>query len=130
MIWAPGLVQGGDRVADNDLVADEAHIAKQLVVVRLAVRQTLLFVVLVAEEGLLALGAHKVLHMPLLAQRSDHSLLDWSSAGATDGDAHFVVAAQAVQLALDLASAGRQLDAARLAVEVIRVVGLALKLER
>lgn len=41
MIWAPGLVQGGDRVADNDFVADEAHIAKQLVVVRLAVRQTL-----------------------------------------------------------------------------------------
>lgn len=90
----------------------------------------LLFVVLVAEEGLLALGAHKVLHMPLLAQRSDHSLLDWSSAGATDGDAHFVVAAQAVQLALDLASAGRQLDAARLAVEVIRVVGLALCLPK
>ena len=81
---------------------------------------------LVSKEWLLALGAHKVLHVPLLAQSSDHPFLDWSAAGATDGNAHLVVASQAVQLALDFARTRSQLDAARLAVEVVRVIGLAL----
>lgn len=86
----------------------------------------LLFVVLVPEEWLLALGTNKVLHMPLLAESRHHSLLDGSSASATDGNAHLVVAPKAVQLALDLTSTGRQLDAARLAVEVVRMVRLPL----
>ena len=34
---------------------------------RLAVGQALALVVTVAQEGLLALGAHKVLHVPVLA---------------------------------------------------------------
>lgn len=38
MIRAPGLVQGSDRVPDDDLVAHKAHIAKQLVVMGLTVR--------------------------------------------------------------------------------------------
>lgn len=81
---------------------------------------------LVPEEGLLALGTDKVLDMPLLAESSDHSLLDGSSASSTDGNAHLVVAPQTVQLALYLTSTRRQLDAARLAVEVVRVVRLSL----
>jgi hypothetical protein len=43
------------------LIADEAQIAEELVVVSLAVRQTLLLVVAMAEERLLALGAHEML---------------------------------------------------------------------
>ena len=86
----------------------------------------LLFVVLVSKEWLLALGTHEVLHVPLLAKSSDHSFLDWSSASAADGNAHLVMAPQTVQLALDFARTRRQLDAARLAVKVVRVVGLAL----
>lgn len=86
----------------------------------------LLFVVLVPEEGLLALGTDKVLHMPLLTESSDHPFFDGSSTSTTDGNAHFVVAPKAVQLALYLTSTGRQLDAASFAVEVIRVIGLSL----
>lgn len=41
MIRAPGLVQGSDRISDDDLVADKADIAKELMVVGLTVRQAL-----------------------------------------------------------------------------------------
>ena len=81
---------------------------------------------LVAEEGLLTFGTDKVFDVPLFAEGSDHSFLDWSSAGAADGNAHLVVASQAIQFAFHFARTRRQLNAARLAVEVVRVVGLAL----
>ena len=51
----------------SDLVADVAEVAEELVVVRLAVGEPLPLVVLVPQERLLALGAHKVLHVPMLA---------------------------------------------------------------
>ena len=41
MVGTPGLVQGGDRIAEDYLVTHEAHVAKQLVVVRFAVGQSL-----------------------------------------------------------------------------------------
>ena len=49
-------------ISSNHLVADKADVAKQLVVVVLAVGQALLLVMARAKEGLLTLGAHKVLH--------------------------------------------------------------------
>ena len=52
---------------DTDLVADVAEVAEELVVVCLAVGQALALVVAVAEERLLALGAHEVFHAPVLA---------------------------------------------------------------
>ena len=73
------------------------------------------------------------------AVTSQHSVslpthLDGSPAGPTDGDAHPVVAAEAVQLvellrgvagpSLHLPRAARQLDAAARAVEVVRAVVL------
>lgn len=47
--------------------------------------------------------------MPLLAQSVDHAALDGPAAGAADGDAHLVVAGQAVELPLQLPRLGRQL---------------------
>ena len=47
--------------AVDNAVADEADVAKQLVVVNLAVGATFLLVVPRAQERLLALGAHEVL---------------------------------------------------------------------
>lgn len=49
------------------------------------------------------------LHMPLLAQGVDDAALDGAAAGAADGDAHLVVARQAVQLPLQLPRLGCQL---------------------
>jgi hypothetical protein len=69
VVDAPGLVERGEHVALDDLVAHVAEVAKQLVVVRLAVGQALALVVTVTEERLLALGAHKVLHVPMLAYK-------------------------------------------------------------
>ena len=60
---------------DTDLVADVAEVAEELVVVCLAVGQALALVVAVAEEWLLALGAHEVLNTPVLAQRRHHAAL-------------------------------------------------------
>jgi len=65
VVDTPGLVEGGEDVALDDLVADVAQVAKQLVVVGLAVGQTLPLVVTVPQKRFLALGTNKVLHMPM-----------------------------------------------------------------
>lgn len=48
-------------ITGDDLVAHEAQISKQLMVMGLAVSQTTLLVVAMSEERLLALGADKML---------------------------------------------------------------------
>ena len=48
-------------IASDNLVTDEAQIAKQLVIVSLAIGQSFLFVMAVTQERLLAFGTHKVL---------------------------------------------------------------------
>lgn len=64
----------------------------------LAVGQTLPFVMSVTQEWFLTLSTHKVLHMPMFAQSSHHSLLYGPPAGPTDGNAHLVMTPQAVEL--------------------------------
>ena len=64
VVDAPGLVESGEDVPLDDLVADVAEVAEELVVVGLAVGQSGLLEVAAAQEGLLALGAGKVLHVP------------------------------------------------------------------
>ena len=64
---SPRLVERPDDVTLDDLVAHVTQIPEQLVVVGLAVGQALALKVAVAQEWLLALGAHKVLHAPVLA---------------------------------------------------------------
>lgn len=92
----PGLVQRSEHISGNDLIAHEAQIPEQLVVMRLAVGQAALLVMTMTQEGFLALRANKMLHVPVLAQRRDYSLLYRTTAGATNGNAHLVVAAQAI----------------------------------
>ena len=48
-------------VASDNLVANEAQVSEQLVVVSLAIGQSFLFVMAVTQERLLAFGTHKVL---------------------------------------------------------------------
>jgi len=140
VVDAPGLVEGGEDVALDDLVTDIAEIAEELVVVSLAVGEALPLVVAVAQEGFLALGTDEVLDAPVLAQRGDHSALDGPPAGSADGDAHLVVAPETVELVELLGGVARpgphlpsgagQLDAAALAVEVIGTVVLAPEPQR
>lgn len=87
-------------IASDDLIANETQISKELMIMRLTIGQASLLVVPMAQEGLLTLGAHKVLHMPVLAQRSDHTFLYRSTTGAANGNAHFVVTAQTIQFVL------------------------------
>lgn len=67
-------------VPGDDLVTDVAKVPKELVVMLLAVRQTLLLVVPVPVEGLLAFGAHEVLQhskrnkLPLVSSTVDKGL--------------------------------------------------------
>jgi len=135
VVDAPGLVEGREDVGLDDLVAAVAEVAKQLVVVSLTVGQTFPLVVPVTKERFLTLGADEVLHAPVLAQGGDDPALYGSPAGPTDGDAHLVVAPQAVELVELLGGVARpgphlpggagQLAAAALAVEVVGTVVLA-----
>lgn len=65
---------------------------------RLAISQPALFIMTMTQKGFLALGTHKVLDMPMLAQSSDDPLFDGTTTSATNGDAHAIMAAQAVKL--------------------------------
>lgn len=87
-------------IASNDLIANETQISEELMIMRLTVRQAALLVVSMTQEGFLTLGAHEMLHMPVLTQRCDHALLNRSTTGATNGNAHFVVAPQTIQFIL------------------------------
>ena len=60
VVDAPGLAQRREDVAVDDLVADVAEVAEQLVVVGLAVGQALPLVVPVAQERFLALVENEV----------------------------------------------------------------------
>ena len=140
VVDAPGLVEGGEDVALNDLVTDVAQVAEELVVVSLTVGQTLPLVVSVPKERFLALGADKVLDTPVLAQGGDDPALYGPPAGSTDGDSHLVVTPQAVELVEllggvarpgpDLPGGAGQLHAAALAVEVVGTVVLASEPQR
>lgn len=46
--------------------------------------------------------------MPLLPHGINHTALDGSPTGSTDGDAHLVMAGQTVELPLQLPGIGRQ----------------------
>lgn len=135
-----GRQEGQITITADDLIADEAQVAEQLMVVRFAVGEAAFLVVPMAQERLLALGANEVLDVPVLAERGDDALLDGPAAGAADRDAHLVVAAQAVELvhvvrrearaALHLAGRRVELDVARGAVEVVAVVDLSAEPQR
>jgi len=98
VVDAPSLIEGGEYVSLDNLVAHLAQVPKQLVVVSLAVGKAFPLVVPITEEWLLALGADKVFNMPMLPKSSDHSFLNRPSASTADGNSHLVVAAKAVEL--------------------------------
>lgn len=83
----------------------------------------------VAKKWLLTFGTDEVLNMPVLAKSSDHSFLNRPSASATNGDAHLVVAAKAIQVPFDLTCLGSQFNTTSGAVEMVRVIGLTAELE-
>jgi len=98
VVDTPGLVEGGEHICLYDLVAHLTKVSKQLVVVGLTVGEPLPLVVAVSKERLLALSTNKVLNVPVLAEGCHHPLFYGAPACATDGDAHLVVAAEAVEL--------------------------------
>lgn len=107
-----------------------AHISKELVVVSLAVSQTFTLIMTMTEERLLTLGAHEMLHMPLLAHGINHTPLDGPSTGSTDWDTHLVVTWQTEELSFQLPSICCQLFPTVVAVEMVRVIRVVLKNQR
>ena len=65
VVDAPGLVEGGEDVALDDLVADVAEVAEELVVVSLTVGESLVFIKLPPSKWLSTLFAHEAVRMPL-----------------------------------------------------------------
>lgn len=132
VVHTPCLIEGGENVTGDDLIADEAQVSKQLMIVRLAVGHATLLVVPVTKERLLTLGTHEMLHMPVFAERRYNAFLDRPTASATDRNAHAIVAPQTVQLVhvvgrvpaavLYLTCRRIQLGSTRRTVEVIPVV--------
>lgn len=83
-----------------------------------------------SKKGFLTLGAHKMLHMPLLAHGVHHAPFNGPSASATDGDPHFIMAWQAVQLPFQLPCIGSQFLPAVGTVEMVWMVGVVLEYQR
>lgn len=95
---APGLVECGEYVTSNNLVADEAKITEQLMVVRFAVRQSAFLIVTMTQKRFLAFGTDEVLNVPMLSESGYHTFFDGASTGTANWDSHTVVAPKAVQL--------------------------------
>lgn len=81
----------------NDLIAHEAQISEQLMIMCFAIGETAFLVVTMAQKWFFAFGAHKVLNMPMFAQRGNDTLLDRPTAGTTNRYAHLVVTPQTIQ---------------------------------
>lgn len=127
---APGLVQSRHHISLDHTVAVIAHISKQLVIVSLTISQSFTFIMAMTKEGLLTLGAHKMLDVPLLAHGVDDPPLDGTPAGSTDRDAHFVMTRQTIELAFQLSRIGRQLFTTVAAVEMVGMVRVVFKNQR
>jgi len=140
VVDTPSLIEGGEYISLDYLVADLAEVPKQLVVVGLTVGEAFPLVVPISQERLLTLCADKVFHMPMFSKSSHHSLLDRTPARAADGDSHLVVAAKAVELVelvgrvagarSHLSGCGCEFFLAASAREVVRVVNLASESQR
>jgi len=134
VVDAPGLVEGREHVALDHLVADVAKVSKQLMVVSLAIGQTLPLIMTIAQERFLTLGTDKVLHAPMFAQSCDNTVLNGPPAGSTNGDTHLVVATETVELveflgrvawsSSHLPGRAGQLNATSSAVEVVWTIVL------
>lgn len=98
MIDTPCLVESCKNVTLNNLIANIAKVSKQLMVVGFAVGKAFSLIVTISKKRLLTLCTHKMLDMPMFPECSNNSLLDWSSAGPTDGYSHFVMTAKTVEL--------------------------------
>jgi len=140
VVDAPGLIEGGEDVALDHLVAHVAKVTEQLVVVGLAVGQTLSLVVAVTQEWLLALCTYEVFNVPVFSKSGDDAFLYRPPAGATNRDAHFVMAPEAIEFVQlvgsvarpgpDLPSSRCQLTAAPGAVEMVGVVNFPAETQR
>jgi len=140
VVHAPSLVECGEDVGLDDLVAHIAQVPEQLMVVGLTVGKAFPLVVAVSHERLLALGADEVFDAPMFPKCGDHPPLDRTSAGSADWDSHPVVASKAVQLvqlvcsvarpSTHLSGCGGEFLLAVGAGEVVRVVDLAAEPQR
>lgn len=129
---APRLVQRREHVSGDNLIANEAKIPEQLMIMGFAVGEALLLVMTMTEEWLFAFGAHEVLYVPVFPQCRYDSFFDRPTTSAADRDAHFVVAPQAVQFVQFVGCVSRsrayfarvriQLYTAGSAIEMIRMV--------
>ena len=139
VVDTPGFIEGSEHIALYHLITHITQVTKQLVIVSLTVGKTLPLVVTVTKEWFLALGTHKMLDMPMFAQCSDHSLLNWSPACATYWYSHLVMAPETVKFieflssvarsGLHLSGAAGQLNAAARAVEMVGMIHLTSELE-
>lgn len=94
-------------VTADDLIANKAQIAEELMIMRLAIGQATFLVVAMTQKGFLAFGTDEMLDVPVLAQRCDDTLLNRTTACTANGDAHFVVTSQAIQLVHVIGSEAR-----------------------
>lgn len=126
VINTPCFVKCCEDISPNDLIANEAQVTKQLMVMCFTISQSLLLVMPLSQERFFTLRTYKVFHMPVFSHRLDDPLLNRSMTGTTDRDPHLVMTGKTVQLFLHFTSFGRQFNATGIAVEVVGMVRLAL----
>lgn len=103
----------------------------------LTIRQASFLVMPMPQERFLTLGAHKMLNVPMFAQRRYNAFLDWPTTRTTNRYTHSIVAFQAIQLVhIVFSVAGPvfyfacrriQFDTTSGAVEVVAVIDFAPK---
>ena len=79
MVDTPGLIEGENSLSGNDLVAGVAEHSKELLIMQLAVGQTLLFVMPRSQERLFTPGTHEMFNVPGLAEGMNYSLFNRAS---------------------------------------------------
>lgn len=71
-------------------------------IVSLAVSKPSLLVVAMTQKRLLAFSTNKMLDMPMLAESRNNTFLNRTTTGTADGNAHSIMALEAVKLILKI----------------------------
>ena len=127
-------------IATDDLIAYEAQVSKQLMIMRFAIGQSTFLVVPMAQKWFFTLGTHEMLDVPMLSERSNNTLFDWTTTSATDGNSHFIMATQTIQFihvvgrktwtTLHFTSRRIQFTIAWCAIEMVTVVDFTTETKR
>lgn len=67
MMHTPCLIQRGEYVTTDNLIANEAEISEQLMIVRFTIGKATFFIMTMSQKRFLAFSTNKMLNMPMFS---------------------------------------------------------------